>query len=216
MNPPLGLPCADRKKSFPLMNTSRLRAACLAGALTAAALLIGASAAQAQSASQFYTEAVQTYEAGDITGAKQKLRLALEVDKNFRPAATLLTKIAADEKQAGAQPLGVSPQTLSKVIVPIELKDTTLQTAIEILRQRISEKSGGKVEVNFVVKLPPDLANKRISLHLDHVPATEVLRYLGSVAGVEFKMEQYAVMVVPAGSSPAAAPSPGVSPAPIP
>ena len=194
------------------MNITCLRAACFAVALTTTAFFAGPSTARAQSASQFYTEAVQTYEAGDIAGAKQKLRLALEVDKNFRPAAALLTKIASDEKQAGAQPMGVSAQTLSKVIVPIDFKDTSLQTAIEILRQRISEKSGGKVEVNFVLKLPPDLANKRISIHLDRVPATEVMRYIGSLAGVEFKIEQYAVMVVPAGSSPSAASSPGATP----
>lgn len=198
----------------PLMNTSSLRAACFAGALTAVALFATSSAVRGQNASQIYTEATQNYDAGDIAGAKQKLRLALEVDKNFRPAAALLSKITADEKQAGAQPVGVSAQTLSKVIVPIEIKDTSLQTAIEILRQRISEKSGGKVEVNFVVKLPPDLANKRVSLHLDHVPASEVMRYLGSVAGVDFKIEQYAVMVVPASAPPSAGSSPGVSPAP--
>ena len=107
----------------------------------------------------------------------------------------------------------MSAQTLSKVIVPVDFKDTSLQTAIEMLRQRISEKSGGKVEVNFVLKLPPDLTNKKISMHLDRVPATEVMRYMGSLAGVDFKMEQYAVMVVPAGSG---APSAAVSPAPTP
>ena len=98
------------------------------------------------------------------------------------------------------------------MIVPIELKDTSLRTAIEILRQRISEKSGGKVEVNFVLKLPPDLENKRISMRLDRVPATEVMRYMGSLAGVDFKIEQYAVMVVPTGLSQAT----GASPAPTP
>ncbi len=169
-------------------------------------------AAKGQTASQFYNEAAMTYNAGDAAGAKQKLRLAIEVDPNFRPAAALLTKIAAEEKQAGAQPMGVSAQTLSKVLVPVEFKDTTLGTAIEILRQRISEKSGGKVEVNFVVKLPPELANKRISLHLDHVPAIEVMRYMGSLAGVDFKVEQYAVMVVPATSQASAASSPAPTP----
>ena len=182
------------------MNVFLLRTVCLA-----VALLLPPSLARAQSASQLYTEGVQTYNAGDAAAAKQKLRLALEVDPNFRPAAALLTRIASDEKQVGAQPAGASPQALSKIIVPVDFKDTSLQTAIEVLRQRVSEKSGGQVAVNFVLKLPPDLANKKISLQLDHVPATEVMRYMGSLAGVDFKLEPYAVMVVPAG---AAAPSP--------
>ena len=190
------------------MNPLLLRTICLA-----AAVFLLPDLAEAQSASQLYTEAAQTYNAGDPATAKQKLRLALEMDPNFRPASALLTKIASDEKQTGAQPVGVSPQTLSKVIVPVDFKDTSLQTAIEALRQHVSEKTGGKVDVNFVLKLPPDLANKKISLHLDHVPVSDVLRYLGSLAGVDFKMERYAVMVVPAGSG---VPLPDASPAPTP
>ena len=190
------------------MNTPRFRAVILAGLLTVAAVLAVSAAASAQTASQFYTEAVQTYEAGDVNAAKQKLRLALEIDGNFRPASALLTKIAADEKKAGTQPVGVSAQTLSKVIVPVEFKDTSLKTAIEILRQHISEKTGGKVEVNFVLRLPPDLENKKITLELNHVPASEVMRYIGSLAGVDFKVEQYAVLVVPVGAQAPASPAP--------
>lgn len=169
-------------------------------------LLLAASRASAQTASQLYTEGAQTYEAGNVDAAKQKLRLALEVDKNFRPAAVLLAKIAADERQNGAQPTGFSAQSLQKVIVPVDFKDTTLQTAVEFLRQGIAEKSGGKVQANFVLRLPPDLANKKITLHFDRVPASEVMRYLGSLAGVEFKVEAYAITVQPAGAAPAPKP----------
>ena len=176
------------------MNAVLLRTACLP-----AALLLLPNLARAQSASQLYTEGVQTHNAGDVAAAKQKLRLSLEVDPNFRPAAALLARIDSDERQGGAQSAGASPQALSKIIVSVDFKDTSLQTAIGTLRQRVSEKSGGKVEVNFVLKLPPELANKKISLQLDRVPATEVLRYMGSLAGVDFKLEPYAVMVIPAG-----------------
>ena len=65
----------------------------------AVCLLLAASRLSAQTASQLYTEAAQTYEAGNMDAAKQKLRLALEVDKNFRPATVLLAKIAADERR---------------------------------------------------------------------------------------------------------------------
>lgn len=172
----------------------------------AACLIVLAGRASGQTASQLYTEAVQTYEAGNADAAKQKLRLALEVDRNFRPAAALLAKIAADERQAGAQATGASAQSLQGVMIPVEFQNTDLQTAIEILRQRIAEQSGGRMTVNFVLRLPPDLANKKITLHLDRVPATEAMRYLGSLAGVNFKVEPYAIMVTPAGT--ASAPTP--------
>ena len=174
--------------------------------LLAVLLTLAGTRASAQTASQLYTEAAQTYEAGNADAAKQKLRLALEVDKNFRPAAALLAKITSEERQAGAQPTGVSVQTLQRVIISFDFQNTTLQTAVEALRQRISEKSGGRVEPNFVLRLPPDLANKKVSLRLNNVPASEVMRYLGSLAGVDFKVEPYAVSVVPAGAAPAPTP----------
>ena len=121
----------------------------------------------------------------------------MEIDKNFRPAAALLAKITADERQAGAAPSGATVQSLGKVFVPVDLNGTTLQTAIEILRQRIGESSGGKVTPNFVLRLPPDLTSKKVTLHLDRVPATEAMRYLGSLAGVDFKVEPYAITVTP-------------------
>ena len=182
---------------FVTMKTVLLLVACLA---------LVAGRASAQTASQLYTEAAQVYEAGNVESAKQKLRLALEVDKNFRPAAVLLARITADERQAGAAPSGASVQSLGRVFVPVDLNNTTLQTAIEILRQRIGESSGGKVAPNFVLRLPPDLANKKVTLHLDRVPATEAMRYLGSAAGVDFKVEQYAITVTPAAAAPAPTP----------
>ena len=167
----------------------------------AVCLLALAGRASSQTASQLYTEAAQTYQAGDAETAKQNLRLALEVDKNFRPAALLLAKINAEERQAGALPSGASVQSLGRVMVPLDLQNTDLQTAIEILRQRIAEKSAGRVAVNFVLRLPPELASKKVTLHLDRVPATEAMRYLGSVAGVDFKFEPYAVTVTPAAAA---------------
>ena len=174
----------------------------------AVCLIVFVGHAPAQTASQLYTEATQTYEASDAATAKQKLRLALEVDKNFRPAALLLAKITAEERQAGAQPSGASIQSLQRVMVPVDLQNTDLQTAIEILRQRVAEKSAGRVAVNFVLRLPPELASKKVTLHLDHVPAIEAMRYLGSVAGVDFKVEPYAVTVTPAAGASAPAPTP--------
>lgn len=91
-------------------------------------------------------------------------------------------------------------------MVSFDFQNKTLQTAIEALRQRISEKSSGRVEPNFVLRLPPDLANKKVTLRLNNVPASEVMRYLGGLAGVDFKVEPYAISVVPAGATPAPTP----------
>ena len=179
---------------------------CLAAFVFAAILLTGQHA-HAQTASQCYAQAVQAYNQGDIDGAKRQLALALEIDKNFRPATALLQRIAqAQSASAGPTPAAVVPvKSLERMVVPVEFKDTSLQSALEYIRQHIESASGGKTAVNFVLNVPPELANKRISLQMDHVPVTELLRYVGDLAGVSFQFQKYAILVTPASAT--AAPS---------
>ena len=174
---------------------------CLA-AFVFAALLLSCHTVHAQTASQCYAQAVQAYNQGDIDGAKHQLALTLEIDKNFRPATALLQRIAQDQRaSAGATPAAVVPvKSLERMVVPVEFKDTSLQSALEYIRQHIEAGSGGKTAVNFVLNVPPELANKRISLQLDHVPVTELLRYVGDLAGVSFQFQKYAIVVTPADS----------------
>ena len=195
------------------MNASRDRLIRTA-LLIVAVFLLGAHGVRAQTASQLYAQGVQAYEQGDVAQAKAKLQLTLEVDKNFRPATALLGRIALEQKAtAGANPAATVPvKSLARLIVPVEFKDTTLQTALEYLRQHVDAASGGKTQVNFVLNLPPELANKKISLQLDHVPVTEVLRYIGDLAGVSFQVQPYAILVTPAASAPAAAATSSVTP----
>ena len=167
--------------------------------------------AHAQAASQLYADAVQTLKTGDVADAKHKLQLALEIDKNFLPASALLSRIISDQRTNGANAPGVSVRTLEKTIVPVEFKEPTLTSALEFLRQRADEMTGGKVKINFAVNLPPELANKRVTLKLDRVPIMEVLKYIGEFTGVSFQVQPYAILVTPATTlpvPPAASPTP--------
>ena len=140
-----------------------------------------------------------------------QLQIALEIDKNFRPASTLLGRIIADQRGGGANAPGMTMKSLQSTVVPVEFKDATLTSALEFLRQRAEETTGGKLKINFAVNLPPDLANKHVTLKLDRVPVMEVLRYIGELSGVSFQVQKYAIVVTPAA---AATPAPVASPAP--
>ncbi len=164
-----------------------------------------------QTATQVHSDAVEIYKRGDVESAKRQLQLALEIDKNFRPASALLSRISADQRGGGANAPGMTLRSLQTTIVPVEFKDTSLTSALEILRQRADETTGGKLKMNFSVNLPPDLANKHVTLKLDRVPVIELLRYLGESSGVSFQVQKYAILVTPAT---AAAPAPVASPAP--
>ena len=148
-----------------------------------------------------------------MADAKHKLQLALEIDKNFAPASTLLNRInLMQQQQAGGQAGGAVPvATLRTMAFPIEFKDTSLTTALEYIRQQVEAASAAKAQVNFVLELPPELANKKVTLRLNHGPVMEVLHYLGDLAGVSFQVQPYAIAVVPAGAASAvsgAAPHP--------
>ena len=174
-------------------------------ALVLLVLLSGVNGARAQTASQLYTQAVQIYNQGDVEKAKRQLQLTLEVDKNFRPASALLNRIALEQHASGGatSPAMVPVKSLERMVVPVEFKDTSLQSALEYIRQHIESGSGGKTQVSFVLNVPPELANKHVTLQLDRVPVTELLRYLGESAGVSFEIQKYAIVVTPTAAAPA-------------
>lgn len=170
---------------------------------------------RAETASQLYAQGVEAYNQGDAVGAQHKLQLALEVDRNFRPANLLLAKMAAEKRQATAPAaVGMSVKVLERTVVPVEFSNTTLDSALEYIRQKALEDSGGKVAINFAVNLPPELVNKRVTLKMDHVPVPELLRYIGEIAGVSFDRQPYAIVVTPAAAKPKAeAANPAAAPA---
>ena len=197
------------------MKLFSFRPAVLAAACLCCLLPLGA---HAQTASQLYTDAVQSLQAGDVADAKHKLQLTLEIDKNFAPASTLLKRINLMQQQpkpggqgaAAPVPLG----TLRTLTFPVEFKETSLPTALEYIRQQVQTASGGKAEVNFVLQLPPELASRKVTLRLNHVPVMDVLQYIGNLAGVSFQVQPYAITVVPATVVPASAEPAGASPHP--
>ncbi len=116
---------------------------------------------------------------------------------------------------------------LNRIIIPkIDLRDTTVREAVEFLKQRsrdldtTTDDPKLKRGVNIVLKLPatplpaPDVstdpsaapavdaspaanAETRINLSLNNVPVIEALRYLTELAGLKYKVEPYAVSIVP-------------------
>ena len=195
---------------FSLTSPRRGRVLLLFGLLTLGILFPSAHQAHAQTASQVYTQAVEALNRGDVDGARQKLQLALEIDPNFRPANALLTRMAAAQRRGGAA-AGLSTRTLERTVIPVEFNETTLTSALEYIRQKVAEDSGGKLQINFAINLPPELANKRVTLKMDHVPVPEILRYIGVMAGVSFEKQPYAILVTPAADKPVV---PSANPAP--
>ncbi len=116
---------------------------------------------------------------------------------------------------------------LNRIIIPkIEFRDTTVREAVEFLQQRSQSLDSStddpqqKRGVNIVLKLNPQAATPEpaegeavppeaapaetsgtadtsVTMTLQNVPLIEALRYLTDLAKLKFKIEPYAVSIVP-------------------
>jgi general secretion pathway protein D len=154
-------------------------------------------------------------------------RLLWLVDKSwerpvhrFQRGRTTTAEVLA---RGGVRGTEATMAKLNRIIIPrIDLRDTTVREAVEFLKQRSRELDTstddpqGKRGVNIVLKLAPsqpDLtvppaegptpaplggtADTRVTLSLTNVPLIEALRYLTELAGLKYKIEPYAVSIVP-------------------
>lgn len=165
-----------------------------------------ASSALADELSDLLTDAQRTYVRGDLSAAKEKFELVRKLDPNNRTAFSYLKRIAGDEMaQAGKGTPNGTEAALNKIVIEsVSFSDATLVEALEFLRQKGNQLGEGKVAINFVYQLDEKAKAARITLNLQKLPFTEVLRYVGELAGTEFKFERYAIVVRPKG--PAKAP----------
>ena len=157
-------------------------------------LLACGEGAMAQSSQQLFTEAQRSYLSGDAESAKMKFQTVIELDPSNTAAKNYLRMIASQEKKDGTGVL--EKQLNSLVLVKVDFKDATFGSALEYLKQQAAKQSEGKIKVNFVVLLPPEFVEtQKVSLNLANIPFPQALHYLGELAGVDFKIENYAVSV---------------------
>jgi len=128
---------------------------------------------------------------------------------------------------AGAATEAISAKLNRIIIPKIDFKDTSIREAVERLKQISKERDITsddpklKRGVNLILKLPPGqpapvagvpadastastaaasttvTEDTRITLSLTNVPLIEALKYLTDLAGLKFKVETFAVSIVP-------------------
>ena len=146
---------------------------------------------------QLVTEGQAAYQKGDIQGAKTAFQQVYELDSRNTVAIGYLRRIQVDEK---TRPKSVPlERQLSTLVIPqIQFREATLGSALDYLRKSVDKQSGGKLAVNFVVQLPPEQQNTQlVTLNLSNVPFNEALKYLGTVATLDFVYDKYAIIVKP-------------------
>ena len=156
------------------------------------------------------TEAQRAYIRNDLAAAKEKFELVRKMEPGNRTAVSYLRRIMADEIQqnAGKAPRNTTQEALKKIILEkVEFREASLPEALEFLKQKGTQLGEGKVAINFVLQLDEQTQNAKITITLQKVPFSEVLRYVGDLAGVQFVYEPYAIVVKPKGAAQSAPPT---------
>ena len=92
---------------------------------------------------------------------------------------------------------------LDEIIVPrINFTDATVREAIEYLRQRSEVLDTEAINpadrgVNIVLKLDQAASSQTVTIDLANLPLREALTYITNLANLKFKVEPFAVLIVP-------------------
>ena len=98
---------------------------------------------------------------------------------------------------------------LDEIIIPkVDFNEATVREALDFLKVRAAALDAGEPDpsrkgLNIVLKLAPDAAEaaSKVSLNLTDIPLRQAIGYVAQAAGLKFKVEPYAVVVVPQSES---------------
>lgn len=116
-------------------------------------------------------------------------------DLTAKIAAEMPADAATAERKSGKESNAKKLNQLR--IAKIDFTEATLEEVIEYLRVRSRDIDPEGRGVDFVLNLGSETAKKSISLSLVDVPLEEVLRYAADAAGVSYRVEEFAVRLVP-------------------
>lgn len=89
---------------------------------------------------------------------------------------------------------------LGLIVIPqVEFRATTLETAVEFLRQesRRLDPNPEPAQRGVNILIAGTAGRMPVTLSLSRIPLLEALRYLAGQAGLKVKVEPYAVSLVP-------------------
>ena len=161
------------------------------------------SSAFAADVADLMTEAQRAYLRNDYASAKEKFEMVRKLDPANKTATSYLRLILAEEqKNAGKGDRNATQEALKKLIMEkVEFREASLAEALDFLKQKGNQLAGGKVAINFVLQLDEQAQARKVTITMQKVPFSEVLRYVGDLADVQFMYEQYAIVVKPKGGA---------------
>lgn len=103
----------------------------------------------------------------------------------------------------GIEPTVYLTRKMQEIVFPqVQFSGASIEEAVEFLRVKsrdldVNESDPAKKGVNIILKAGDAPVTASISLDLKDVPMVEALRYVTELAGMKYKVEPFAVLIVP-------------------
>jgi general secretion pathway protein D len=88
-------------------------------------------------------------------------------------------------------------QLLKNTFLSLDFHDATIEEATNYLSIESKRLDPNKKGVNFIIQPEASTTAKPVTITLNNVPLGEALRYVCQLAGVKFKVQDYAISIVP-------------------
>lgn len=150
-------------------------------------------------------ERVEQLRSEYFDSARDHTRAAMiaKVDEEWETKVPVQGLDVKVELGLGTQPSAYIKDKMERIIFPqVSFTGATVEEAIEFLRVKSKdldtlEKNMERKGVNIIMKTGDTPISAQITLDLRDVPMAEALRYITELAGMKFKIEPFAVLVVP-------------------
>ncbi len=133
----------------------------------------------------------------------QRAKMLAQVAESWEDKVPVLGAAAVADYSVGRSPGAYLTEKMNKIIFPtVQFHDATLEEAIEYLRVKsrdldtFTDASDPK-GVSLILRTGDKPSNTRISLDLKEVPMSEALRYVTELAGMKYKVEPHALVIMP-------------------
>lgn len=133
----------------------------------------------------------------------QRARMLNMVNEAWEQKPPVKGLLIENTAGGGKAPTIYLSQKMQKIVFPqVQFAGASIEEAVEFLRVKsrdldIDEPDPARKGVNIILKAGDNPSTASISLDLKDVPMVEALRYVTELAGMKFKVEPFAVLIVP-------------------
>jgi general secretion pathway protein D len=109
---------------------------------------------------------------------------------------TVVTAQEAQPELNRSTSFGVE-QTLNRIFLSLDFDNASIEAATKFLSIESKRLDPNHKGINFIIQPDASTSAKPITLVLNHVPLSEALRYVCQLANVKYKVQDYAISIVP-------------------